>query len=110
MTVLAQDFFSFSSEVGGTKGRVPSITFQFVEGLVGFSGRTVVGIVWFSDAKFVGQLHLKVNAKFIGGFSGDIVDAEGYVFFFIYSGLLGVPAILLILYLMKQNGKMLQKG
>ncbi len=40
-------------------------------------------------------------AKFIGGFSGEIVDANGYVFFFIYSALLGVPAILLILYLMR---------
>jgi PAT family beta-lactamase induction signal transducer AmpG len=49
-------------------------------------------------------------AKFIGGFSGEIVDAEGYVFFFIYTALLGVPAILLILYLMKQNGRMLQNN
>ena len=49
-------------------------------------------------------------AKFIGGFSGEIVDAEGYVFFFIYTALLGVPAILLILYLMKQNGRMMQNN
>ena len=42
-------------------------------------------------------------AKFIGGFSGDVVDAQGYVFFFVYSALLGVPAIVLILYLMKRN-------
>jgi PAT family beta-lactamase induction signal transducer AmpG len=42
-------------------------------------------------------------AKFIGGFSGDVVDAQGYVFFFIYSAMLGLPAILLILYLMKRN-------
>ena len=42
-------------------------------------------------------------AKFIGGFSGDVVDAQGYVFFFVYSALLGLPAILLILYLMKRN-------
>ena len=41
-------------------------------------------------------------AKFIGGFSGDVVDAQGYVFFFIYSAMLGLPAILLILYLMKR--------
>jgi PAT family beta-lactamase induction signal transducer AmpG len=39
-------------------------------------------------------------AKFLGGFSGDIVDAEGYVFFFSYAACLGVPAILLVLYLM----------
>ena len=42
-------------------------------------------------------------AKFIGGFSGDVVDANGYVFFFIYTALLGIPAILLILYLMKRK-------
>ena len=39
-------------------------------------------------------------AKFLGGFSGDIVDAGGYVFFFSYAASLGVPAILLVLYLM----------
>ena len=43
-------------------------------------------------------------AKFIGGFSGDVVDAQGYVFFFIYTAMLGIPAIMLILYLMKRNG------
>ena len=41
-------------------------------------------------------------AKFIGGFSGDIVDAQGYVSFFIYTAALGLPAILLVLYLMKK--------
>jgi PAT family beta-lactamase induction signal transducer AmpG len=35
-------------------------------------------------------------AKFIGGFSGVIVDAYGYVTFFFYSAALGIPAILLI--------------
>ena len=40
-------------------------------------------------------------AKFIGGFSGDIVDAFGFVSFFFYTALLGLPAILLILYMMK---------
>lgn len=35
-------------------------------------------------------------AKFIGGFSGSIVDAYGYVSFFFYSAALGLPAILLI--------------
>ncbi len=40
-------------------------------------------------------------AKFIGGFSGVVVDHYGYVSFFIYAGLLGLPAIALILYLMR---------
>jgi PAT family beta-lactamase induction signal transducer AmpG len=42
-------------------------------------------------------------AKFLGGFSGDIVDAGGYVFFFSYAACLGVPAILLVLYLMHRK-------
>jgi PAT family beta-lactamase induction signal transducer AmpG len=42
-------------------------------------------------------------AKFIGGFSGGIVDSFGYISFFIYAGLLGVPAILLALYLWGRN-------
>ena len=40
-------------------------------------------------------------AKFIGGFSGDIVDAFGFVPFFIYTALLGLPAIMLITYLIR---------
>jgi len=44
-------------------------------------------------------------AKFIGGFSGDVVDDQGYVFFFIYTAMLGIPAIMLILYLMKRNSR-----
>jgi PAT family beta-lactamase induction signal transducer AmpG len=41
--------------------------------------------------------------KIISGFSGAIVDAEGYVFFFIYASLLGIPSILLVLYLMYKH-------
>ena len=43
-------------------------------------------------------------AKFIGGFSGKIVDGYGYIHFFIYAGLLGVPAILLAIYLWRKSG------
>ena len=42
-------------------------------------------------------------AKFIGGFSGEIVDAQGYVTFFLYTGALGLPAIMLIIYLMQKE-------
>lgn len=42
-------------------------------------------------------------AKFIGGFSGDVVDAQGYVFFFIYTAMLGIPSVLLILYLIRRS-------
>jgi PAT family beta-lactamase induction signal transducer AmpG len=44
---------------------------------------------------------MTLPAKFISGFSGLIVDANGYVFFFIYAALLGIPAILLVLFLMR---------
>lgn len=37
--------------------------------------------------------------KLIGGFSGRVVDSYGYIDFFIYAALLGVPAILLSIYL-----------
>ena len=42
-------------------------------------------------------------AKFLGGFSGDIVDATDYVFFFTYASALGIPAILLVLALMHRE-------
>jgi len=42
-------------------------------------------------------------AKFIGGFSGSIVDANGYVPFFFYSAALGLPAIILIRILAKHE-------
>ena len=41
--------------------------------------------------------------KLIAGFSGIIVDAYGYLAFYIYSSLLGLPALLIILYLLKNN-------
>jgi len=40
-------------------------------------------------------------AKFLGGFSGNIVDATDYVFFFTYAAALGLPAIFLVLVLMR---------
>ncbi|MEJ2114479.1 MAG: AmpG family muropeptide MFS transporter [Gammaproteobacteria bacterium] len=42
-------------------------------------------------------------AKFLGGFSGQIVDDYGYIHFFIYAGMLGVPAILLAMYLWRKS-------
>jgi len=38
--------------------------------------------------------------KIIAGFSGVVVDAYGYIVFFTYSSVMGIPAILLVLYLM----------
>jgi PAT family beta-lactamase induction signal transducer AmpG len=47
---------------------------------------------------------MTLPAKIIGGFSGMMVDSIGYASFFLYSGALGMPAVLLIIYLiMKQD-------
>ncbi|MBE9515553.1 MAG: AmpG family muropeptide MFS transporter [Proteobacteria bacterium] len=46
---------------------------------------------------------MTLPGKFIGGFSGVVVDSFGYVDFFIYAAVMGVPAIVLALYLMKQS-------
>jgi PAT family beta-lactamase induction signal transducer AmpG len=46
---------------------------------------------------------MTLPAKFIGGFAGWIVDSAGYASFFLYAGLLGVPAILLVLYLAQRQ-------
>jgi PAT family beta-lactamase induction signal transducer AmpG len=40
--------------------------------------------------------------KIISGFSGMIVDAYGYASFFIYTSAMGLPAIALVLYLMRR--------
>lgn len=43
---------------------------------------------------------MTLPGKFIGGFGGVVVDSVGYGWFFIYVTLLGVPAILLVAWLM----------
>jgi PAT family beta-lactamase induction signal transducer AmpG len=48
---------------------------------------------------------MTLPAKFIGGFSGMVVDSSGYAPFFLYTGLLGLPAILLVLYLLRQQNR-----
>ena len=42
-------------------------------------------------------------AKSLAGFSGRIVDAIGYREFFVYTALLGIPALLLVLRLLRQD-------
>jgi PAT family beta-lactamase induction signal transducer AmpG len=46
---------------------------------------------------------MTLPAKFIGGFSGIVVDVAGYAYFFLYAGLLGIPALLLIIYILYQD-------
>lgn len=48
---------------------------------------------------------MTLPAKFIGGFSGIVVDAHGYANFFTYAAVLGIPAILLAAYLSRRPFK-----
>ncbi|NOR39736.1 MAG: MFS transporter [Gammaproteobacteria bacterium] len=48
---------------------------------------------------------MTLPAKFIGGFSGWVVDTTDYASFFLYTGLLWLPAIFLVIYLMQHQGK-----
>lgn len=48
---------------------------------------------------------MTLPGKFIGGFSGEVVMAAGYPVFFNYSALLGVPAILLVIWWMRSATK-----
>ncbi len=47
---------------------------------------------------------MTLPGKFIGGPSGWIVDQAGYVLFFFYASALGIPAMLLVLWLMVRGG------
>jgi len=46
---------------------------------------------------------MTLGPKIISGFSGVVIDAQGYIFFFGYAAALGLPAIFMVLYLMKQQ-------
>ncbi|TVQ40725.1 MAG: AmpG family muropeptide MFS transporter, partial [Wenzhouxiangella sp.] len=46
---------------------------------------------------------MTLPGKFLGGPSGWIVDQAGYVFFFFYASALGIPAMLLVLWLMQRQ-------
>jgi PAT family beta-lactamase induction signal transducer AmpG len=46
---------------------------------------------------------MTLPAKLLSGVSGIIVDAHGYSAFFVYAAGLGVPAIVLVLYLYRYN-------
>lgn len=46
---------------------------------------------------------MTLPGKFIGGYSGEVVDGFGYPFFFSYTALMGVPAILLSVYIWRRS-------
>lgn len=48
---------------------------------------------------------MNLGGKLISGFSGQIVEATDWVFFFIYAGLMGVPAILLSIWVTRRDSQ-----
>jgi len=46
---------------------------------------------------------MTLPGKFISGFSGLIVDGYGYLEFFVFAAAIGVPAIALVLVLMRHE-------
>ncbi len=48
---------------------------------------------------------MTLPAKLLGGFSGIIVDAFGYRAFFSYAAFVGLPAIILVLIIMRRKGE-----
>ncbi len=53
---------------------------------------------------------MTLPGKFVGGFSGVVVDAAGYVDFFIYAAALGVPAVVLVLAIARVGGRLAPKA
>jgi PAT family beta-lactamase induction signal transducer AmpG len=49
---------------------------------------------------------MTLPGKFLGGFSGLLVEAFGYAGFFTMSALMGGPAILLVLFLMRRGRRL----
>jgi PAT family beta-lactamase induction signal transducer AmpG len=49
---------------------------------------------------------MTLPGKFLGGFSGLLVEAFGYAGFFAMSALMGGPAILLVLFLMRRGRRL----
>src|SRR5690554_7555280 len=49
---------------------------------------------------------MTLPGKFLGGFSGIVVADFGYAEFFLVAGAMGVPAILLVLYIMRHGRRL----
>jgi len=98
VALLPPDVIYLSLAVGGDNLSAGLAGSAFIAYLSGLTNRayTATQYALFSSL-------MLLPAKFIGGFSGDIVDAYGYVSFFIYTTLLGIPAVALIMYLKRIN-------
>lgn len=46
---------------------------------------------------------MTLPAKFIGGYSGLVVESQGYAFFFAYASVLGIPAVVAVIYLLNKS-------
>lgn len=46
---------------------------------------------------------MTLPAKFLGGFSGLVVEGAGYAWFFIYASVIGLPAIVLVWVLLRKE-------
>jgi len=46
---------------------------------------------------------MTLPGKYIGGYSGVLVDLQGYPWFFSYAAVIGIPAFLIILWLLKKR-------
>jgi PAT family beta-lactamase induction signal transducer AmpG len=52
---------------------------------------------------------MTLPAKLIGGLSGQIVADYGYAGFFVYAALIGIPAIILVVLVLKVQQATVQK-
>ena len=46
---------------------------------------------------------MTLPGKILAGFSGIVVDAQGYIHLFLYTAGAGIPAVLLVLFLMRYS-------
>lgn len=53
---------------------------------------------------------MTLPGKFLSGFSGVVVDSEGYAVFFTLAAALGIPAIVLVLVLLRREAKLDQQA
>ena len=96
LAILPTDVFYLSVIIGADNLSGGLAVSAFIAYLSGLTNRayTATQYALFSSL-------MLLPAKFIGGFSGDIVDAFGFVPFFIYTALIGIPAIIVIRIMMQ---------
>jgi PAT family beta-lactamase induction signal transducer AmpG len=90
MTLFALTI-SVENLVGGASGSV------FIAYLSSLTNQTYTATQYALFSSF-----MTLPGKFLGGFSGVVVDKTDYVTFFSYTALVGIPAVLLSIYLMRR--------